>query len=170
MDFLKQGFCFSKQFGATLCAGQIDMAGEGLKQKFRKRCCSIDSGLECLFAQIAYITIGIVLRWQKGKRQHLLFGQCFQAVFQSAPGGFAAGCVAVKAEDHPVDHAQEFAHMCRRCCRAECCYRVTDAVLRECHDIHVAFDNDHGICLAAGFACLRQAEDFSALFKERRFR
>ncbi|MPM55420.1 hypothetical protein SDC9_102217 [bioreactor metagenome] len=107
---------------------------------------------------------------QEDEADPLVVGQRFQRVFQRPPGGFAAGGVAVESKDDAVDLAQQLLHVGWRRCRAQRRHRVTDAVLGQGDDVHVAFGDDRRVGGAHGLARLRQAEQFAAFFEKRGFR
>jgi hypothetical protein len=69
--------------------------------------------VELFLAEFADVAVGVVFLRQEDEGEALVVGQCFQRVFQGAPGGLAAGVVAVEAEDDAVDLAQQLGDMGR---------------------------------------------------------
>ena len=107
---------------------------------------------------------------QEQEARFLAVRQHRQRVLQRAPGGLASGAVAVEAEDHQVGQPEQLLRVDRRRRRAERRHRVVDAVLRERHDVHVAFDDQHPAGVADRVARKIEAVELSSLREERRFR
>jgi hypothetical protein len=95
---------------------------------------------------------------------------CGKAGFQRAPGGAAAGLVAVEAEDDVVGLAQQLLHVGAGAGRAERRHRLREAELGQGDDVHIAFGHQHVAGVADRLARLEQAVQLLALVEQRGFR
>ena len=109
---------------------------------------AVDRPLERSLAVAANEIVGILAVGEKQEARLLAVRQHRQRVLQRAPRGLASGGVAVEAEDDEIGEAEELLRMDGRRRRAQRRNGVLDAVLRQRHDIHVAFDDED----AAGIA------------------
>ena len=141
---------------------------ELLDEIFRQRLGAGELLFERLAAEFADVAIGIVLLGQEQERGLLAVGQRGQSVLESAPGRALAGGIAVEREDDPLCLPEQFLDVLSRCGRAERGHRISDAVLRQRHDIHVALDDDHHPCVADRLPGLEQAIELASLHEQRR--
>ena len=110
-------------------AGQVAALGQFAQQEVGQRHGLGDLAVELFLAEFADVAVRVMFLRQEDEGEALVVGQGFQRIFQGAPGGLAAGVVAVEAEDDAVDLAQQFGHMGRGGGRAQCRHRVADPVL-----------------------------------------
>ncbi len=167
---MEQGLGFVDQSCLAFGAGQVATLGEFLEEEVGQRHGLGDQTVEFRLAEFPDEAVRVVFGGQEDEADLLVVGQRFQGVFQGAPGGLAAGVVAIEGEDDAVDLAQQFLHMGRRGRGAQRCDGVADTVLRQGDDVHVAFGDDGGVGFTQGLARLRQAEQLAALLEERGFR
>ena len=90
-------------------------------------------------AVFAHIAVGVVAFGQEEKVQRFAVFQLGQGVFQCAPGGFAAGRVAVEAEIDAVGLAHQDFNVLGGGGGAQCGHAVADAELRQRYYVHIAF-------------------------------
>ena len=95
----------------------------------------------------------------------LAVDELIETVFERAPSGAAARIVAVETEHDLRNLAQEFLDVDRRGCRAERRDRITDPVLGERHDVHIALDDDDAAGIANCAATLVKTVEFAPLFE-----
>ncbi|MNT17491.1 hypothetical protein D3C72_1526410 [compost metagenome] len=126
--------------------------GQLVQQKTRKRHRVAQTGAKGFGAQFAHIRIGVVLRRQKQKPYRDIVPQHRQASLQRSPGGSAARSVPVKTENHLIACAKQLFHMVWRGRRTQRRDGIGNALLRQPHHIHVAFNHDHLTFLANGLA------------------
>jgi hypothetical protein len=108
-----------------------------------------------------------MLGWQEQKADAAGIAGMRQTSFQGSSSGLAACCVSIEAEDHTVGEAHQAAHMVFGAGGAQRGHRVSQARLRECHNVHVAFHHQGIARFADGCARLIQPIEFAALDEDR---
>ena len=130
----------------------------------------LDSSPEGVGAFAAHQAIRVFAFRQKQKTRAAAVLQVWQRRFQGAPGGLAAGCVTVEAEQYAgYDTKQPLEVLVASRC-AQCRDGIAQPLLRQCNDVHVAFYDHDFIQVAIGFAGLVEPVKLLAFMKYRCFR
>ena len=155
---------------APLGRGEIALGAQLGEQELTEGLRFAELALEAFVSVPAHIGVRVLALRQEEEADRLVVRGERQAHFQRPPGGLAAGGVTVEAEHHRIRQAQELGHMDRRSRRAERRDRIGDAVLRQRHDVHIAFDDQHLAGGANRIARVQQPVELAALLEERRLR
>ena len=126
--------------------------------------------IKSVHALLTHKTVRIFGVRQKDKIYAFLLGQNLKAILQGSPGRFSPGLIAIKAVDDAIDLPQQFLYMRSSRCSTERRHRITDAMLRQGHNVHVTLNDNDRILLAQSRTGLRQPKDLAPLFKQRGFR
>ena len=108
-----------------------------------------------------------MLGGQKQKMQAFAVFELRQGVFEGAPGGFAAGGVAVEAEIDVVGLAHQQAHMLGGGGGAQRGHAVADAELGKGDDVHIAFHHQYPPRFLHGGSGFVEAVEIFAFVKQR---
>jgi hypothetical protein len=126
--------------------------------------------LEGLAALLAHLAVGVLALGQEQEAHLAAVLQHRQGVLQGAPGGLAAGAVAVEAEHHLGHGAEQPVQVFAGGGGAQGGHGVADAELGQGHHVHVALHHQQAFQLAFRLARLEQAVQLLALVEHGAFR
>ena len=96
--------------------------------------------------------VGVVFGRQEQERQGFVVFELRQGVFQRAPCGFAAGCVAVETEINVVGLAEQEFDVLGSGGRAQRSNGIAHAELCQRHHVHIAFHHQNASRVFHGLA------------------
>ena len=150
--------------GAVARVAHVQLANPVFRQRQRIGHHVFKRGL----AELAHVTVGIMLGRQKQKAHLFAIAQRGQCVLQRAPSRALSRSVAIKAEHHFISHPQQALRVRLGGRGAERCDHILNAVLRQRHHIHVALNHEHAIDFSDRSLRLKQAVQLSPLAEYRR--
>ena len=127
----------------------------------------LHAGAEGVLAFLADQTVRVLAVGQKHEAHMAAVFQGRQAGLQCPPGRLAPGVVAVKAEHHTVDHAEQPFHVLFAGSGAQGGDSIGHAVLGQGDNVHIALDHQNVIELAVVASGLVEAVELPALVEYR---